>query len=187
MSALDMLDAFIGLIAVYLTLSLIVTAIGDGWVQWRGLRGNVLAEAIARLTNQAFRDELFKHPRIKALQKDDKRKPSKIHADIFTFALLDTLLDRKYADVRSNGAALDRTLRHYTRSEATKTPSDLKRTLDQFWKDSDGDPERFEAQIRTWFNDSIDRSKGWFKRRLAIRLSLAGFLLAAVLNVLAAL
>ena len=177
MSALDMLDAFIGLIAVYLTLSLIVTAIGDGIVQRFGLRGRVLASAIARLTDEAFAERLLTHARIMALRKHDDRMPSKIHADIFAFVLLDTLLDGQYGDIRSNSAALDRRLLN-----ATCEAQDWKKSLHQFWKRSDGDPEAFEALIRTWFNDSMDRSKGWFKRDLAPWLVGVGFLLAAALN-----
>ncbi|MGH6636832.1 MAG: hypothetical protein ACRED0_12145 [Gammaproteobacteria bacterium] len=80
MFGLDMLDAFIGLITVYLTLTLIVTAIGEGVSQVLCFRGWVKIE---RLLGQGLARDIFAHRRIQDLQKDQKRMPTYIPDRVF--------------------------------------------------------------------------------------------------------
>lgn len=49
MAWLDVFDTFIGLVTIYLVLSLIVTAVGEGISTWTGLRGRILRKLIFQL------------------------------------------------------------------------------------------------------------------------------------------
>lgn len=66
MFGFDMLDAFIGLITVYLTLSLIVTAIGEGVSQVLCFRRRILNLSIERLVGQDLAPDIFEHRRFGA-------------------------------------------------------------------------------------------------------------------------
>jgi hypothetical protein len=46
------------------------------------------------------------------------------------------------------------------------------RVLAILWRDADQDPDRFRANIETWFNDSMERVSGWYKRRTQVFLLL---------------
>jgi hypothetical protein len=44
------------------------------------------------------------------------------------------------------------------------------RVLALLWTEAGNDPERFRAHIETWFNDSMERVSGWYKRRTQLLL-----------------
>ncbi len=177
MFGLDMLDAFIGLITVYLTLSLIVTAIGEGVSQVFCFRGRVLNLSIQRLLGRGLAQDVFAHRRIQDLQKDQKRKPSYIPDRIFAEVLLDVVLNERSSELRAKPGQLI--------SEVdAKLKGDLgwQRTLLDFWRQSNSDIEVFLSKIAGWFNDTGDRAHGWFKRRLGWLLFGTGFVVAVALN-----
>ena len=60
---------------------------------------------------------------------------------------------------------------------------ELKSTLLSLHDDAQGDLERFKANIENWFNESMDRVGGWYKRYAQKWLLGLGFLLAVVCNV----
>jgi hypothetical protein len=55
-------------------------------------------------------------------------------------------------------------------------PSDSGRSVDRvlavLLKEAGNDPVRFRANIETWFNDSMERVSGWYKRRTQVLLLL---------------
>lgn len=177
MFGLDMLDAFIGLITVYLTLSLIVTAIGEGVSQVFCFRGRVLELTIQRLLGQGLGRDLFAHRRIQDLQKDQKRKPSYIPDRIFAEVLLDVVLNERFSELRAKPAQLISALEAELNGD-----QGWQRTLLDFWRQSNTDIEVFLSKIAGWFNDTGDWAHGWFKRRLGWLLFGTGFVVAVVLN-----
>ncbi len=77
MPGLDMIDAFIGLIFVYLTLSLIVTAFGEAVSQRGNLRGNTLESAITKLLGENLAKKFYASHQIEALKTPKGRLESK--------------------------------------------------------------------------------------------------------------
>jgi len=190
MPGLDMIDAFIGLIFVYLTLSLIVTAFGEAVSQRQNLRGDTLETAIRKLLGDDLAEKFYSSHQIEALKtpkgrleskkNGNERPPSYIPDHIFCSALVDTLLQGETQDCTSNpgkfGEALERALENNAIEEKTRT------ALSSFWKSANYDVEQFLESIRQWFNDASDRLPGAFKRRISSRLFIIGFLVAAALN-----
>jgi hypothetical protein len=179
-NAFNMLDAFIGLAFVFLTLSLVVTSLGETLSQALHLRGNILAIAVERLVSDQFVKSFYAHPLVQALQKDDGRKPSYIPDRVFADAFADLLLSGQLANLRTNPAAFDREINAAWPKIAD--PS-LAVTLQGFWRGSDYDIDAFLQRLMTWFNDTAERSTGWFKRRLNRWLLALGFAVAIVFNV----
>ena len=77
--------------------------------------------------------------------------------------------------------------RHYAGTKSTPQGSVLEketwRILQLRLKESGYQWERFIAHLETWFDDTMNRVSGWYKRQTQIILFLLSLLLAAVLNV----
>lgn len=50
-------------------------------------------------------------------------------------------------------------------------------------KDAQNDIERFRSQLEQWFDDTMERATGWYKRKVQVILFLVGFVMAAIFNV----
>lgn len=60
--------------------------------------------------------------------------------------------------------------------------SDTKKHLESLLVDAQNDLEKFKYFLEQWFNDSMERATGWFKRRAQFFLFLIGFVLAVSFN-----
>jgi hypothetical protein len=144
---LEILDVVIGLFFGYLVLSLAVTAANEVGAAWFGRRAWMLRKGIRNLLDD---DELarrfYDHPLIRSLQQS-QRGPSYIPSRTFAMVLLDTMAPGTVPSAAGTG----------NRS--------IDRVLALLHRDADGDPEKFRANVETWFNDSMERVSGWYKRR----------------------
>ena len=83
------LDVVIGVVVIYLQLSLVCTAINELVALWLQKRAKELEKGIrGLLASKELGDKFYEHPLIKALR-PDKRKPSYIPARTFSLALMD--------------------------------------------------------------------------------------------------
>jgi|GEM_PF-974104 len=181
MFGLDMIDAFIGLIFVYLTLSLIVTAFGEAIAQAQNLRGDTLKKAVSNLLGEALSKEVYDSHHIQALTtRANKKPPSYIPDRVFSTALVDCLLDGKAQESRANPAKFGTLLESALNKPATDPK--LKAALSAFRESSNFNVDTFIVSVNQWFNDAADRLPGNFKRKMSKRLFLIGFLVAAALN-----
>lgn len=190
MSGLDMLDAFIGLVGIYVTLSLLVTAIGEGISQALGLRGRNLYRVITGLVGADSTKKFYQHPRIRQLMQYDnsmsfyqKAKfqlgfawPSYIPADIAAEVLLEEQLKTPLIQLRQSPLEIQQRLENLPES-------DIKVALLQFWYQADADSQKFQLLVQDWFNDRGDRAVGWFKRQLGAWQLGIGFIVAVGMNV----
>lgn len=62
-------------------------------------------------------------------------------------------------------------------------PENLRRPLQLLLDESDNDLDRFKTNIEIWFNDSMDRVGGIYKRTVQYALFFLGFAFAISLNV----
>lgn len=161
MFGIDILDVAIGLFFGYLVLSLAVTAANEMSAAWFRRRAWMLHKGVSTLLDDAqLADKLYEHPLIKSLSSPGSvvrrvpalrrlvgRGPSYIPSRTFAMALLDVLqIDPD-------------------RLQGTEDRHSTERVLALLWKDAGKDPERFGKNIETWFNDSMERVSGWYKRR----------------------
>ncbi|MFC0050462.1 lipase family protein [Rheinheimera tilapiae] len=190
MSGLDMLDAFIGLVGIYLTLSLLVTAIGEGLSQAAGMRGRNLRQVFIGLIGKNRTKEFYLHPRIRQLMQYDAptnalRKiwlrlgfglPSYIPADIAIEVLLEQQLGAPLLQLRQSPLEIQQRLERLP-SSSTRS------SLLYFWQQASADPHQFQTLVQDWFNDRCDRAVGWFKRKLGILQLIIGLGVAIGMNV----
>jgi hypothetical protein len=89
--------------------------------------------------------------RVPLLQGLVGRGPSYIKSRTFTIALLDVVQSES---VLRPGAAGE----------------GVRRTLALLEREAGGDPVKFRANVETWFNDSMERVSGWYRRRTQVLL-----------------
>jgi hypothetical protein len=170
------LDVAIGIVFVYLLVSLIVTAANELIAALFKMRGRVLWQGICNLLPAGkgklnIARQVYAHPLIAGLSQS--ALPSYIPSRTFTLTLLDVVSGGtgQIAKAKQLPAKID------------LLPENLRRPLHLLLSESEDDLERFKTNIEVWFNDSMDRVSGIYKRKVHYALFFLGFVLAVALNV----
>ncbi len=174
----QVIDVVVGMVFVYLLLSIICTAANEMIASLFAMRARNLAKGISNLladNRVKGLDELFyDHPLIKSLYRG-KRKPSHIPDHTFALAFLDGIApfwEKGEEAISRIGAAVSE----------LKEDSELRRMLSIFLQQAGGDFTKLQANIETWFNDSMSRVGGWYKRKCQIITIIFAVLLTGATN-----
>jgi hypothetical protein len=153
------LDAAIGIVFIYLLVSLVISAATELIAALLKSRAKNLSKGIQELLQDRSQTgwvaRLYKHPLIDGLSAPNS-KPSYIPSRKFALALLDLIAPantdgvRTLADLKTGMANL---------------PEPLQRTLTTLLEESQHDVERLKTQIEIWFNNGMERVSGWYKRK----------------------
>lgn len=172
----SILDVAIGLVFFYLLLSLICSGANElleGWLKYRakdlekGLR-----ELLYDPNGSGLVKALYEHPLINGLfvgQYDPKNRsnlPSYIPARIFALALLDI--------VWPSGAS--------STLNAAAVPDQVRKALKSLLDAAGQDATKTRGYVEVWFNDSMERVAGWYKRRSHLLIFGIGMIIALVIN-----
>lgn len=196
------------LLLIYALLSLLVSTITEAVNSYFKERGTLLYKTISKLFNDNinvnFGQLLYIHPMIKNLKKDECSLPQYISAQMFSNAIIDTVgnYGREYitAPVSKSIILKDSTLNSFERfiaGVAKMHHTDLKlmlmnmieKCVDQTKNiETDTRPPNNELdilniQLQQWFNDQMERTSGWYKTYLRIRLFWISLFVALLLNV----
>ncbi len=158
------LDVAIGLTFVYLLLGIFCTAINEWIAGIFKTRANTLKEGIHILLdnqpfgNARFLDAFYKHPVIAGMTRGDAH-PSYLAAR--TFAT--TLMDLATPTVKGPIAVQD-----LVAGVNALPDGDVKSALVALVGSAGNDIEKAQRNIEDWFNDSMDRVSGWYKRTVQI-------------------
>ena len=187
------LDVVIGLVFIYLLYSLLATIVQEIIATFRSYRARFLEKAIKRMlqdeTNHS--DDLVKlfynHPLIKYLGESRARsKPSYINKETFSKVIVDLLRGDKVNpgdEVKPLiQKSLDTACAKWLNTEA-KLGEETVVYLKSLWADAKGDVDKFRALLENWFNETMDRASGWFKRYTQRVLFGIGLSLAILFNV----
>ncbi|WP_395746661.1 hypothetical protein [Prosthecobacter sp.] len=129
-------------------------------------------------------EDVFQHPLIFSLSKGDS-DPSYIRSSAFAKAVLDLLSPA--VDTRRGADSAPRT-GPPTRAELEEAIQNLgneklKKSLAALLRTAEGDVEKFKTSMEDWFNHSMERVTGWYKRHAQTWLLSLGFILAMLCNV----
>lgn len=178
MSGMVVLDVVIGLIFVYLILSLMCSAIQEIFANYLGKRWKNLKAGIENLLEDPAKpelaEELYDHPLIRKLAPEGK-KPSYIPSRNFTLALLDVII--------KDPSSADGPLTQAKASVDNLPEGEIKKTLKALINDASNDIADVQARIETWFDDAMDRVSGWYVRHARRRLFWIALVLTFALNV----
>jgi hypothetical protein len=187
-----MLDVVIGLVMVFAVSSLLASAIQEGLASLRNYRGKNLKQAIASMggDDSEVVDELYKEPLLKSLfiSRADKPSalsadgPSYLSADAFSTALFSLLA--KSASVPMRQGTPGEFLSSITMPAGSPTGfASLLETLRTLATGVEQDWPAFEIRVQAWYEQTGERSIGWFKRRTQWDLFVIGLVIAMVMNV----
>jgi len=180
-----MLEIAIGVIFVYLLMSLLCSALAEFIESLFKFRARDLEKGISKLlSNPELTESFFNQPMVKTMFQG--RKPSYIPARTFSLALWNmataaaegtpTSIAGVTKDIRLLRSAI-------TTMPPDVLPDDLKGALITLIDEAGGDFDKARANIEAWYDDAMDRVSGWYKRRTHWILIALGFLLAVALNV----
>ncbi len=213
MFGLEILDIAIGLVFVYLLLSLMCTAVNEYLAALLNKRGKELIRGIDQLLGEdrALRDAFYEHPLISSLYPPGGRKPSYIPARNFAMALLSVtdyprlILGEKAGSPPAGGAVPtpDRlrqalgTLRTDSAADVSELllapematvlasatlPPEVRRKLVGLAVGSESELHKLHDSVEVWFNNTMDRVSGGYKRYTQAALLVIGLVLAVAVN-----
>jgi hypothetical protein len=194
-----MLEVAIGLVLVYLLLSLICTALKETLEARLKIRASQLEQGLRVLLQDPngtqLLQNLYNHPMIDGLFSGDYNPnevrtktttclPSYIPAANFAAALIDTIVRGPVGTVSPSptGEVTFDGLRAAVTNSTTLKPS-VQRVMLIMLDSAHGDLAKAQANIETWFNSGMDRVSSWYKRQTQWILILIGLVIAVALNV----
>jgi hypothetical protein len=206
------LDVAIGMILLYLLLSLLCSTIREGLEGWLKTRSVHLERGIRELlhdpSGRGLAYDLYNHPLVQSLFRGEydpsriattTRKgmtqfgempargnlPSYSPSSNFALALLDVVArGPSSADAgTADAAAPVLTLAGVRARIAEIQNPPVQRALLAALDTANGDLTRAQKNVEAWFNSSMDRVSGWYKRRTQLVLFALGLGVAVVLNV----
>jgi hypothetical protein len=202
----SIIDIAIGLIFVYLLLSLICSAANEVLEHFSKKRAKDLEKGMGEmLRDPALVESLYKHPLIYSLfpkpyKTGATNLPSYIPKRNFALALMDIACPADEQDrsgaAGSTGAGLAGSVGtgfqdianklprlRETLKANDKLPPELKKALVTFVDAASEDPKKVRENIEDWFDSCMDRVSGQYKRRSQLIVLIIGLVLTILLNV----
>jgi hypothetical protein len=176
------LDVAVGLMFVYLLLALLCTTVNEWIAGLLGTRSKLLEKGIGQLLDSQsltdktaknqFLDEFYKHPLITGMMQG-KTPPSYLSARAFAAAVMDIVTPKNpgsitFADLEDGIKDLP--------------DGDVKTALLALVQNAHGQLQAAQSAIEAWFNDTMERVSGWFKRTTQIRIVVLAFGITILAN-----
>lgn len=127
-----------------------------------------------------FTAKITDHPLYRRKSEDSIliKKPAYLGAPAFSDILIDVLGNKPKSSI---APTLMKDIAHYVNNMSDNP--DLKKILRLYIEQANGDLINFKAILEDWYNDTMDRVSGWYKRQSNYILLAIGFLLAIIFNV----
>ncbi len=164
MFGLNILDTAVGLVFIYLILSLICTALNEWIAGMLSRRSKTLYEGIKTLLEDPKEPTLiadfYAHPLVQDLHVADKM-PAYVQPRTFGLVLLDLLVPADPGASRTMASV---------RQAVANLPADssTRRTLSILLDQAGDNLAKLEQDIEGWFNGAMDRVSGWYKQRTQV-------------------
>lgn len=174
------LEIAIGIAFVYLLVSLIITAANELIASLLKWRAKTLKRGIAKLLEDPnFAEQLYNHPLIQGLG----TIPSYIPSHTFALAVLDLVAKnadggaQTLADIRAaiSGSPVKNGVKDALLVLVDGAANDVRTAVSEFTK--------AKESVELWFNNSMDRVGGWYKRKVQVVLFSLSVLFTVALNV----
>jgi hypothetical protein len=199
-----------GLIFTFLTVSLATGTIVEAIASLLTLRAMMLRRGIAQLLNDrdfsGLAKEIYAHAFINprsdgtevSISAWNRKNPAYIDRQLFGQAMLDILkISPAVANAANSPSAplgkptvgelktvVDGALKTAATAQGNAAPDDqLQKFLHGIIERSVGDPDKIKAELVAWFDNSMDRVSGWYKRWTQFISIIVALILAAGLNI----
>ena len=157
------IDVAIGLIFLFVLLSIVCSAINEAIAAKLDLRSKDLENGLRSMLGDGGMEKLLADPRIAALTNPGKkpgRAPSYIPSRVYALALLDTVAPP------AAGAPSEDLIARAQKSVATIEQPAVKKFVEDALTEARGDVDRFRRSIEGSFDEVMDRVSGWYRRRV---------------------
>lgn len=171
------LELAIGLIFVYVLISLMCSGLSEIIGKVFKLRANTLKQGIQHLINdETIRKEFYNHPLIKSLSKDpsDGEKSDLTYIPSSNFAL--ALIGNLTSAAESEGPAedpsstadspVDDAIKQLQKGiNGLPENSELRKSLSTFLVTADRKIDSVQQNVEDWFNSVMSQASGWYKKK----------------------
>jgi hypothetical protein len=204
MPSFSFLDVAIGLIFVFLLLSLICSSLNEGMESFLRNRAIDLEAAIRNLLGDkpgswwasvlpwinsvkadSITRDFYSHPLIRSLVRTENRLPTYIPSRNFALAVMDMVGEQGHllrgATQTSPGSAPAAVTLEDTINKSP-LPDNLKKSIEALYRAANGDIPQTRLNIEKWFNSSMDRVSGWYKSRTQKILFCIGVVVTIAVN-----
>ncbi|WKN30557.1 hypothetical protein PZB74_16450 [Porifericola rhodea] len=177
MFGIEVLEVVIGLIFVYLLLSLLATTLNEIIMNWLYSRGKNLKIALETMLNDeeggdVLCEQFFEHPLVRKLRRKEKGSfPAYISNQYFSKVLIELLYPKE-------GGNIDKLRKGIEGLPEGKT----KKVLRSFLLDAEGNLDKFKANLEVWYEEIMLQATAWYKRRVQIILFFLGLSISVVFN-----
>ncbi|HEX9563907.1 MAG TPA: hypothetical protein VF981_08050 [Gemmatimonadaceae bacterium] len=202
----EILDVAIGVVFVFLIVSIICSAVREGMEAWLKSRAAYLEHGIRMLLHDMEAREgglaraFYDHPLIRSLSATQYKPgpaastpsllargrglPSYIPAQNFSLALLDIAARGPATDAVSSDPAAPAISLESVRLNVRNLGSPaIQRLVLTAIDTAEGDLEKARRSIEAWFDSGMERVSGWYKRTTGWILFWIGLAVAVVLNI----
>lgn len=163
----EYLDLAVALAFVYMLFSLLCTSASEGISQLLSLRAkNLRAGVESLLQDEKLVDAFYRHPLVRCLGHPASKvpKPSYIPSRTFAIALIDCLRSAVADESGGKSGSLEN-----PREILEKLPEGgLKRSLLTMVDSTEQKIEETYHHLESWFDSTMDRASGWYKRKSQI-------------------
>jgi hypothetical protein len=172
------LDVAIGLVFVYLLLSILCTAANEWLAALTKSRSKFLKKGLMQLLDNQpttnggspdeFINEFYRHPLITGMMKDGKH-PAYLSARTFAGVVSDLVVAHSPAKANESpdkaGESSDKAIADLEEGVIAMPGGDVQKALSALIKLSKREAITTQEALEGWFNDTMDRVTGWYKRR----------------------
>jgi len=185
------LDVVIGLVFIYTLYSLLITTLVELISSYMQLRARNLVKGIERMLDDEdqplLAQKFYETPLIKYLGTGSRfalKKPSFIQSRNFSKALI-YVLKNETVEGETTFEKVRESVENFKDPKTGKLlkETDTGKLLIEFLNDSEHNLEKFKASLEGWFNDTMERVGGWYKRRITAITFFVGFVVASIFNV----
>jgi len=187
------LDVVIGLVFIYCIYSLFATIINEFIASLFNMRARTLKRAIKRMLtdneknnlDKKLFDAFFEHPLIKYMSSGFlNRTPSYLSQENFSKTLLDILKKYDSPETVNELQKINNKLEELgKKKDLPDWDSDTIKLISSFLTDSKNDLDKFKEKLEKWFNDTMDRASGWYKRQTQLIILFSALVIAIAFNV----
>jgi hypothetical protein len=200
---MKIIEVLLSVVLIYALLSIMVSSIVEMLNNLQKSRGKMLHSAILQMLNDPLNLQygylLLKHPLIDSMNNQKEKRPFQyLASDAFADAFIDVIghqaetglpiLKNKKSDegndfMASRETSSDSAMELFKKGVQQMNNSPFKDMLLSFYSKSKADYPELKKMIENWYNNFMDRTTGWYKRKQGTKFFLVGLLVACVLNV----
>ncbi len=177
------LNVVISLVFIYSLYSLLVTTLNEGIASFFNLRAKTLEKGIKRMLSDngdkanAIVDQFYNQPIIKYLGENNSKKPAYLTSQTFANALIHLCKDLSSSETTAQQQLIEGI------QKIKEVNPETGKYLELLYNDAGGKIEDFQKAAESWFNETMDRASGWYKKQTQKITLLVALAVALTFNV----